>query len=74
MATPLTTPPVAVLPLRTRAWLRARHGALLLRDLTAHAIEHRVWWLVPLVVVLLLVAAVVTTTHTVVPVAVYTLF
>ncbi len=75
MTTPLSTPPaVARLPLATRAGMRLRHGVRLFRELSAYAVEQRLWWLVPMVLVLLLVALLVTTTHTVVPVAVYTLF
>ena len=63
-----------VLRLPTRIALRARHAVRLLRDLVVYSGEQRIWWLVPVVVLLLVLALTVTATHTVVPVAVYTLF
>lgn len=54
--------------------LRLKHLALLIRDIGRFTLMNRVWWFVPIMTVLLLIALAVTATHTVVPVAVYTLF
>jgi len=67
-------PPPVALSLRDRARMRLRHGRCIAGDLSDHAAEEGLWWLVPFATVLALFALTLVATQTALPVTVYTLF